>query len=338
MKAAQFKSKGGNLEIVHLPIPVPQKGEVRIEVHACGICHSDVLAKYGVMGNTYPRTPGHEVAGIVDEVGEGVTTFKKGDHVGVGWFGGHCGDVVNCQGCKLDAWVCCSKGKICGITYDGGYAEYMVAPHDAVARLPKGFDFAKAGPLLCAGITTFNSLRQSGVKPGDLCVIQGVGGLGHLAIQFANKMGLNVVALSNGKEKEALAKKLGAHHYFDGSNIAEAVAQIKALGGARIIMATAPNAKATEALIPALGIYGKLLIIAAIPEPLAVPTLALLSGRQSITGWASGDSRDSEDTLNFALSTGVEAMIETFPLDKAAEGLEFMLSNKARFRAVLKMK
>jgi len=337
MKAAQFTGKGSNIEIFNVPIPVPKKGEVRIEVHACGICHSDVLVKYGAMGNTYPRTPGHEVAGIVDEVGEGVTNFKKGDHVGVGWFGGHCGDTVNCQGCRVDAWVCCSKGKICGIHYDGGYAEYMVAPHDAVARLPKDMDFAKAGPLLCAGITTFNSLRQSGGKPGDLCVVQGIGGLGHLAIQFANKMGFKVVAVSNGKEKEALAKKLGAHVYIDGSKD-DAAKQIKELGGARIVMATAPNAKAVEALIPSMGINGKLLIIAAIMEPLSVNSLFLLSNRCSISGWASGDSRDSEDTVNFAQTTGIETMIETFPLEKAAEALEFMLANKARFRAVLKIK
>jgi len=337
MKAAQFKSKMGPLELVTIPVPVPKKGEVRIEVHACGICHSDVIVKYGAMGNTYPRTPGHEVAGIVDEVGEGVTNFKKGDHVGVGWFGGHCGDTVNCEGCRKDAWVCCKSHQTCGISYDGGYAEYMVAPHDAVARLPNDMDFSKAGPLLCAGITTFNSLRQSGGRPGDICVVQGIGGLGHLAIQFANKMGFKVVALSNGKDKEELAKKLGAHVYIDGTK-GDAVQQIKALGGASIIMATAPNAKAVEGLIPSLAINGKLLIIAAIMEPLSVNSLFLLSNRCSISGWASGDSRDSEDTVNFAQTSGVETMIETFPLEKAPEALEYMLSNKARFRAVLKLK
>jgi alcohol dehydrogenase/propanol-preferring alcohol dehydrogenase len=293
-----------------------------------------MATKYGAYGNPFPRIPGHEIAGEVDEVGEGVTDFKKGEHVGVGWFGGHCGE---CGHCKKDAWVTCENGKICGIHYDGGFAEYMVAPKDALARIPEGYDFSLAGPLLCAGITTFNSIRHSGAKAGDFCVIQGVGGLGHLAVQYANKLGLTVIAVSQGKDKEELAKKLGAHHYVDGTG--DFVKEIKAIskGGVKLIVTTAPDAKAVESIIPALGLDGKLLLLAAIEKPISVSGIHLLVNRCSISGWPSGDSRDSEETLIFSAQSGVKAMVQCFPLEKANEAFGLMLSNKARFRVVLTM-
>jgi len=334
MKQARFEEKGGNLKIVQVPIPEPNRGEVRIEVYACGVCHSDVAVRYGAFGNTFPRAPGHEVAGVVDAVGEGVTDFKKGDKVGVGWFGGHCG---SCQPCRKNQWVACQNGKVCGISYDGGYAEYLVVPHDAIARMPQELDFASAGPLLCAGITTYNSLRNSGADYGSNCVILGVGGLGHLAVQFANKMGFKVITVSSGKSKEELAKKLGAHVYIDSSE-GNVVERIKSLGGADLILATAPSAKSIEEIIPALGVGGRAMIVGVTEGSFKVDGNFLLMNRASITGWASGDSRDSEDTLKFAITTGVETMIEKFPLDKAQEAFDKMLKNEARFRCVLTMK
>jgi len=283
---------------------------------------------------TLPRIPGHEVVGVVDELGEGVHGFQKGDLVGIGWFGGHCGE---CSACLGDEWVCCEKMTPCGVAYDGGYAEYMVAPRDAFAKVPSGLTPEEAGPLMCAGITTFNALRNCGAKPGSVVVVQGVGGLGHLGIQFAKKLGFEVVAVSSGKDKEELAKKLGAHHYVDATDTKQMVEQIKKLGGARVILITAPNAKATEDLIPALGPRGQLLVAAVMSDPITVPTIQMLPTRQSLIVWASGDSRDSEATLKFSALTGVKPMVEIFSLDKAPEAYQRMLSNKARFRCVLKI-
>jgi len=333
MKAAQFRTLGGNLEVVQVPIPNPAAGQVRIKVKACGICHSDVATKYGAIVPSFPRTPGHEVVGTVDQLGEGVKDFKVGDYVGVGWFGGNCG---HCLPCKKGVWISCENLQVPGNHYDGGYAEYMVAPTSALARIPKDLTAVEAGPLMCAGLTTFNSIRNSGCIPGDIVVIQGLGGLGHLGVQFASKFGFYTVVVSRGADKEPLAKKLGAHLYIDAEK-QDAVKEIQALGGAKLILATAPSAKATEELIPALGLHGKLLIVAIIQEPLKVNTVGLVLKIQSIQAWASGDSRDTEDTIRFAGYSGVRPMVEVFPLDKAPEAFDHMLSNKARFRVVLKI-
>jgi len=331
MKCARFTEKGGKLEIVDVPIPQPQKGQVRIEIYACGICHTDKQTQHGYGG--FPRIPGHEIAGVIDVVGEGVTEFKKGDKVGVGWFAGnHCG---TCKACRKDSWISCPKVPMgVGTAVDGGYAEYVVVPADAVARIPREVDYKFAGPLCCAGVTTFNSMRSSGVVPGDLCVVSGVGGLGHMAIQFGNKMGLKVVAVSGGKDKEELAKKLGAHVYIDSSS-ENAVEIINNMGGADLIVATAPHSKVINDLIPALGVNGKMMVVAVPQDKLEVNVLDLLLKRGSLIAFPSGDYRDIEDTLNFAGLTGVQPMIETFPLERAQEAFDKMDSNKVRFRGVL---
>jgi len=335
MKAAQFTKKGGPLEVSQVPIPKPGLDQVRIKVMACAICHGDVIAQYGGMpGCVFPRIPGHEVSGLIDEIGEGVKNWKKGEHVGVGWFGGHCG---SCNSCYNNQWVACENGISTGITINGGFAEYMVASTDALVRVPETLSHEESAPLMCAGITTFNALKENPAKPGSLVVVIGVGGLGHLAIQYANKLGYQVVAVSSGKEKEQLAKKLGAHYYFDSSNATETVNQIKALGGASIILATAPNAKSVEDMIPALTVGGKMLVVAAIMEPLKINPVHMLAKRQSVICWSSGDSRDIFATLKFSKQHGVKPMIEVFPLDKANEAYQFALSNKARFRVVLKI-
>jgi len=332
MKCCRFTEKGGNLQVETVPVPEAKKGEVRIQVKACGVCHSDLIIKHGLAGNPFPRIPGHEVAGI-DVVGEGVTKYKKGDKVGVGWFGGHCGA---CKSCLQNEWVCCEKGQICGASYDGGYAEYIFAPEDALARIPEELSFEEAAPLLCAGITVFNAIRHQGLVGGDLVAIQGVGGLGHLAVQFAAKFGYKVAVISSGSDKEKLAKQLGAHVYINGS-ATDPAAELSKLGGAKLIVATAPNPKVIEPLIKGLSVGGKLLILAALGAPLTINTLDMLMKKQSIVCWPSGDSRDSEDTLNFANLTGVKAQIEKFPLEKAQEALERMETSKARFRCVLTM-
>jgi len=333
MKTARFASKGANFEIVNVPIPTPGPGEVRMKVHACGVCHSDVITKFGLMGNSFPRAPGHEATGVVDAVGEGVKSFKKGDRIGLGWFGGCCGQ---CTSCKANEWICCEKGKVSGIAFDGGYAEYTVAPEIAFAHIPDGLSFEDAGPLMCAGVTVFNSMRSQGVQPGELVAIQGVGGLGHLAIQYANKMGFRVVALSTGDDKAALAKELGAHIYINVSK-SDPVEELKKLGGAKMILATAPHAKSIDPLVKGLCPGGKLLIIAVPTDNLSISALDLVASKTSIVGWASGDSRDSEATMNFSLLSGVKAKIEVFPLEKAQEAFDRMLENKARFRCVLKI-
>src|SRR5437660_1574454 len=334
MKAAQIPKGGADFQIVEREIPAPGVGEVRIKVQACGICHSDVLTKDGLWpGIQYPRVPGHEVAGILDELGAGVSGWTKGQRVGVGWHGGHDG---TCLACRRGDFGNCQTMKIAGISYDGGYQQYMVAPMDALAAIPESLSNTEAAPLLCAGITTFNALRHSGALPGDLVAVQGIGGLGHLGIQFASKFGYKVAAIGRGSENAALAKKLGASVYID-SKSTNAAQELQKLGGAQVILATAPNSKAMSALIDGLGPNGKLMVIGAESGPIEVTPLQLIFGSRTIQGWASGTPADSEDTLRFAELTGVRPMIETFPLEKAGEAYARMMSGNAQFRVVLTM-
>jgi D-arabinose 1-dehydrogenase-like Zn-dependent alcohol dehydrogenase len=334
MKVAQVPAAGKPFEIVERDIPNPPPGHVRIKVQACGVCHSDVLTKEGGLpGMTYPRVPGHEVAGVIDEVGERVTTWKKGQRVGVGWHGGQDN---TCLSCRRGDFVNCANLKITGVTYDGGYAEYMIAPIEAVAAMPESLDVNLAAPLMCAGITTFNALRRSGALPGDLVAVQGIGGLGHLGIQYANKFGYRAVAIGRGPENGALAKKLGANDYID-SRAGNAAEALKKMGGARVILATAPNSKAMSELVDGLGPNGVLLVVGAAFDPIEASPAQLIFGNKRIQGWASGTPTDSEDTLRFAELHGVLPMIEKYPLDKAAEAYDRMMSGKAEFRVVLTM-
>ena len=334
MKVAQIAKAGADFEIVEREIPQPGPGHVRIRVQACGVCHSDVLTKEGGWpGLVYPRVPGHEVAGVIDEAGPGVTHWKAGQKVGVGWHGGHDG---TCLACRRGDFVNCASSKVTGLSYDGGYQEYMVAPVDAVARMPESLDAADAAPLMCAGITTFNALRHSGALPSDLVAIQGMGGLGHLGIQFAQRFGYQVVAIGRGPEKAVLAKKLGASEYID-SGRANAAAELQKRGGARVILATAPSSKAMASLVAGLGVNGKLMVVGAAPDPIEVTPAQLIFGTRSIQGWASGIPTDSEDTLRFAELTGVRPMIEKYPLEQAGEAYARMMSGKAQFRVVLTM-
>jgi D-arabinose 1-dehydrogenase-like Zn-dependent alcohol dehydrogenase len=331
---AQVSKAKGEFELVERDIPQPGEGELRIKVHACGICFSDHLVKDGMWpGLQYPRVPGHEVVGVVDEVGKGVTEWKKGARVGVGWHGGHC---FVCTQCRKGDFVTCANEQITGVTRDGGFAQYVTARHEAVASVPDGLDFAEAGPLLCAGITTFNSLRYSGAKPGDLVGVLGVGGLGHLGIQFAAKSGYRVVGIGRGPENGTLAKKLGAFEYID-TKATKAADELKKLGGAKVILATAPSAKAMAEMIEGLAIGGKLLIVGAPFEPMEVFVLQLILARRNIQGWPSGTAMDSEETLAFAKYSGVRPIIEKYPLEKVAEAYERMASGKAEFRVVLTM-
>jgi D-arabinose 1-dehydrogenase-like Zn-dependent alcohol dehydrogenase len=334
MKVAQVPAPGADFQIVEREIPDPDAGHVRIKVQACGVCHSDVLTKEGTLpGIEYPRVPGHEVVGIVDEVGAGVSEWTKGQRVGVGWHGGHDG---TCLSCRRGDFGNCRNMKIAGISYDGGYQQYMVAPAEALAAVPESLSDAEAAPLLCAGVTTFNALRHSGASPGDLVAVQGVGGLGHLGIQFANKFGYRVAAVGRGPENAALAKKLGAALYID-SRATNAAEELQKLGGAQVILATAPSSKAMSALIDGLGPNGKLIVVGADFDPIEVTPVQLIFGSRTIQGWASGTATDSEDTLRFAELTGVRPMIETYPLEKAAEAYARMLSGDAQFRVVLTM-
>ncbi|MGA8011277.1 MAG: alcohol dehydrogenase [Candidatus Acidiferrales bacterium] len=334
MKAVQVPKAGADFEVVEREIPQPGPGEVRIRVQACGVCHSDVITKEGAFpGINYPRVPGHEVAGVIDEVGERVTNWKKGQRVGVGWHGGQDG---TCLPCRRGDFGNCLHLKISGVSFDGGYAEYMVAPVEALAQMPESLDAAEAAPLLCAGVTTFNSLRHSGAMPSDLVAVQGIGGLGHLGIQFAQKFGYKVAAVGRGPENAPLAKKLGAHAYID-SAATDAAAELQKLGGARVILATAPNSKSMSALMPGLGTNGRMMVVGATMDPIEVTPIGLIFGMKSIQGWASGIPTDSEDTLRFAELTGVRPMIEKFPLAKAAEAYARMMSGKAQFRVVLTM-
>ena len=334
MKAAQIPKAGADFEIVEREIPKPGAGHVLIKVQACGVCHSDVLTKEGAWpGIQYPRVPGHEVAGIIEELGDGDSAWKKGQRVGVGWHGGHDG---TCLQCRRGDFRNCRNQKIAGISYDGGYQQYMVAPVEALAAIPESLSDVEAAPLLCAGITTYNALRHSGAMPGDLVAVQGIGGLGHLGIQFANKFGYKVAAIGRGSENAAIARKLGASVYIDSksTNAAEA---LQKLGGAQVILATAPSSKAMSELIDGLGPNGKLMVIGATFDPIEVTPIQLISGSRTIQGWAAGTPADSEDTLRFAELTGVRTMIETYPLEKAAEAYARMMSGNAQFRVVLTM-
>ena len=334
MKVAQIPKAGADFQIVEREVPKPGRGQVRIQVRACGICHSDVLTKEGQWpGIQYPRVPGHEIAGIIDELGAGVSEWKSGQRVGVGWHGGQDN---TCRACRRGDFRNCQNLKIPGISYDGGYQQYMLAPVEALVAIPETLNDAEAAPLLCAGITTYNALRHSGALPGDLVAVQGIGGLGHLGVQFATKFGYKVAAIGRGPENAALAKKLGASVYVDSksTNAAEA---LQKLGGAQAILATAPSGKAMSELIDGLGPNGKLMVIGAAFDAMEVTPLQLITGSRTIQGWAAGTPADSEDTLRFAELSGVRPMIETYPLEKAAEGYARMMSGKAQFRVVLTM-
>ena len=334
MKAAQISKPGGDWELVDRDIPEPGPGQVRVKVEACGICHSDALVKEGLWpGLRYPRVPGHEIAGKIDAIGNGVSNWKKGQRVGVGWHGGH--DFV-CDECRRGDFAMCANRKVTGIDFDGGYAEYMIAPAAALALIPDDLPAEEAGPFMCAGVTVFNALRNSGVHPGDVVAVQGIGGLGHLGIQYARRMGFETVALGRGKDKEPLAKKLGAQHYID-SDVVDPVTELQKLGGARVILATAPSAKAISSVVEGLSVDGTLLIPAAPNDPLSISVMPLLMGRRQIAGWYSGTARDSQDTLEFSALTGVHPMIEKYPLSRVAEAYEQMHSGKVRFRVVLSM-
>lgn len=334
MKVVQVSKPGGDFELVERPVPQPGPGQVRIKVEACGICHSDLLVKEGYWpGLQYPRVPGHEIAGRVDAVGPDVKLWKPGQRVGVGWHGGHC---FICDPCRRGDFIVCQNEKITALSFDGGYGEYMIAPAEAVAAMPEALPPDEAAPLLCAGITTFNALRHSGAGPGDLVAVLGLGGLGHLGIQYARQMGFRTVAIGRGADKEPLARKLGAHEYID-TDSGSSAAALQKLGGARVAIATAPDSRAISALVDGLGPNGKLMVIGASQEPLNVSPNQLLGQRRAIKGWASGTAKDSEDTLQFSALTGVRPMIERYPLEKAAEAYERMLSGKARFRVVLTM-
>jgi D-arabinose 1-dehydrogenase-like Zn-dependent alcohol dehydrogenase len=333
MRVVQVTRPNGPLEVVEREIPEPGAGQVRVRVNACGICHSDSFTKQGTWpGLQYPRVPGHEIAGTIDAVGAGVSGWTAGQRVGVGWHGGHCG---YCDSCRRGDFVTCQIAlQIPGIAYDGGYAEYMIAPAGALARIPEGLSAVEAAPLMCAGVTTFNPLRNSGARPGDVVAVLGIGGLGHLGIQFAAKMGFRTVAIARGMDKEPGSRQLGAAHYID-SQTQDPAAELLKLGGARVILATVTSGKAMSAVLGGLGVNGKLVIVGAADEPLEVPPIPLLLGRRSIMGWPSGSSIDSQDTLSFSRLTGVRPMTEVFPLERAAAGYEHMMSGKARFRVVL---
>src|SRR5262252_3980764 len=331
MRVAQVSRPGGPIELVEREIPEPPEDWVRIKVQACGVCHSDSLVKDGLWpGIQYPRIPGHEVIGMIDAVGSDVPDWKSGQRVGIGWHASNCGHCDSCR--RGDFFACQVELLTTGISFDGGYAEYMVAPAKALARVPDELDSVESAPLLCAGITTFNALRNSGARPGDLVGVLGIGGLGHLGTQFAAKMGFNTVAIARGKDKEPLAKKLGAQHYID-SQSSDPAAELNKLGGARVVIATATNAEAMAAVLGGVGPNGTLIVIGA-GGPLSVDPILLITGQRSVKGWYSGASIDSQDTLDFSASADVHSMNEIFPLEKAAEAYDRMMSGKARFRVV----
>ena len=335
MRAVVVQNAKAPFQVVERDIPDPKTGEVRIKVQACGICHSDSLTKEGLWpGIQYPRVPGHEVAGVLDALGPGVAGWKVGQRVGVGWFGGSCGYCDSCR--RGDFLTCRVAGQITGITIDGGYAEYMVAPVATIALIPDELSPADAAPLMCAGVTTYNSLRNAGARSGDLVAVLGIGGLGHLGVQYAARMGFKTVAIARGKDKEALAKQLGAHQYID-SQSQDVSAELMKLGGAKIILATVTDAQAMTVAMGGLAINGKFIVLGAPHEPLQVPAGLLIGGRRSVAGWPSGTSIDSEDTMAFSALEGIRPMNEVFPFERATEAYERMMSGKARFRVVLTM-
>jgi len=332
MRAVQVSAPGGPLEIVERDIPNPGPGYVRIRVQACGICHSDSVTKDGLFpGIQYPRVPGHEVVGVIDAVAPGVPRWKAGQRVGVGWNGGFCGYCDNCR--RGEFFACQTSSEVTGLTRDGGYAEYMLAPISALALVPDDLSSVDAAPLMCAGVTTFNCLRNSGARPGDLVAVVGIGGLGHLAVQFAAKMGCKTVAIARGKDEEPLARQLGAHYHID-NKTQDPAAELQKLGGAKVILATVTSADAMKAVLGGLAVGGTLMVVGAVPS-LEVNALQMLLRNQSVTGWYSGTSIDSQDTLGFSVLSGVRSMNEVFPLDRVAEAYDHMLSGKARFRVVL---
>jgi propanol-preferring alcohol dehydrogenase len=331
MRAVQVTKANAPFEVVEREIPTPADHQVRIKVEACGMCHSDVLVRAAAFpGLTLPRIPGHEITGRIDAVGPHVKAWKAGDRVGVGWHGGHC---FECKACRRGFFINCEKAKITGITHDGGYAEYVVVPSESVAKIPDDVPAAETGPLLCAGITTYNALRNSGARAGDTVAVQGIGGLGHLGIQYASRMGFRTVALSSGSDKEELARQLGAHEYIDTQKV-KAAEGLQKLGGADLILATAPHSSAITAAFDGLKPRGKLLLVAAPHEALTLSAFSLLSGR-TIVGWPSGTAVDSEDTVAFSRLTGVKARVETFSFEKAEEAFARVMQNKVRFRAVI---
>ena len=350
MHSVQVSKANGPFEIVERDVPEPNEGQVRIKVQACGICHGDSVTKQGLFpGIKYPRVPGHEVAGVVDEVGKDVNEWKVGQRVAVGWYGGHCG---HCESCRRGDFVTCKYAQVPGISYDGGYADYMIAPTSALALIPKQLSAIEAAPLMCAGITTYNALRNSGARVGDVVAILGIGGLGHLGIQFAAKMGFKTIAIARGKDKEEMARKLGAIHYIDSQsqNVIEELAKFgtsssisgenggaaaEGAAGAKVILATVPSGKAMSAVLGGLSVNGKLIVIGASDEIIEVPPNLMISGRRSITGWPSGTSIDSQDTLSFSIHSGVRSMNQVFPLEHAPDAYELMMNGKARFRCVL---
>jgi D-arabinose 1-dehydrogenase-like Zn-dependent alcohol dehydrogenase len=336
MRAAQVSRPGGPLELVERPIPEPGKGEVRIKVQACGICHSDALTKDGVWpGLQFPRVPGHEVIGVIDALGQEVPPrWTVGQRVGIGWHAWHCG---YCDACRRSDFFACQTGiRISGVSFDGGYADYMVAPTTALALLPQQMPVAAAAPLMCAGLTTFNALRNSGARPGDLVAILGIGGLGHLGVQYAAKMGFRTVAIARGPDKAPLARELGAAHYVD-SQSADPAAELSKLGGARAILATVTHGPAMTATLGGLAPRGRLLVLGAAHDAIEASPVVLIMGRRAIEGWYSGTSIDAEDTLAFSMQAGVQSMNEYYPLERAAEAYDRMLSGKVRFRVVLTM-
>jgi alcohol dehydrogenase/propanol-preferring alcohol dehydrogenase len=333
MKAARFMEQGGDLNVVEMDKPSPAKNEILLKIEACGVCHSDAFTQQGAMGNDFPRTPGHEVIGIIEELGSEVNSLKKGQRVGIGWHGGHC---FNCEPCRRGKFIDCKNQKVSGISYDGGYAEYMTAPYEAAAVVPEDLKSTEAAPLLCAGITVYNGMRNAGLRAGDTVAVQGIGGLGHLAIQYANKMGMKVIALSTTSDKKDLAMDLGAHHFI-ATKEEDAVEKINQLGGADLIVATAPHADAMTEVIDALGLDGTMLLIAVAGDNVKVAPMQLLQGRKSLKGWPSGIAPDSEDTMKFSAMTGALPMIEEFALDDAPKAFSKMMNNELRFRGVLNM-
>jgi alcohol dehydrogenase, propanol-preferring len=331
MKAVQVSDAKSPFEVVEKDVPEPQAGQVRVKVEACGICHSDALVRFALFpGLKLPRVPGHEIAGRIDAVGPGITAWKEGERVGVGWHGGHC---FQCTACRKGHFINCENAKVTGISHDGGFAEYAVVPAESLARIPDELSAVEAAPLLCAGITTYNALRNSGARAGDTVAVQGIGGLGHLGVQYAARMGFRTIAVSSGADKEELARKLGAHEYVDASS-GDAAEGLKRLGGADLVLATAPNAEAISGIVGGLKARGTLLLVAAPGEPFSVSAFAMLSGKR-IQGWPSGTAVDSEEAMRFSALSGVRPQIETLPLDRAEEGFNKVMSNKVRFRAVL---
>lgn len=331
-RAVQVSRPGGPFEMVEREILQPGPRQVRVKVQACGLCHSDALTKEGHWpGMKYPRVPGHEIAGVIDAVGSEVPRWKPGQRVGVGWLGSYCG---HCESCRRGSFVTCANQLISGVTMDGGYQNYVLVPFEGLALLPDELSPTEAGPLMCAGITTFNSLRNSGARAGDTVAVLGIGGLGHLGVQFASRMGFRTIAIARGKDKEPLARQLGAHHYID-SQAGDVSEALQKVGGAKIVLATATSADAMAATIGGLSVDGRLIVLGADFKPMQLVTAGLIGRRTGLYGWPSGSSIDSEDTLRFSALTGVRPMTEIFPLEKATEAYERMISNKARFRVVI---